>query len=321
MLPKLTSTFRNAQNSIREVRKQMASDGKSLIISTVGSLVAAGLIAIVAGLIAFVPALRTAVLSVLISVWNYLLSSIQINVAILFVLIVCAILIAARILFILFSVLKGRRSIESVSRFVPHAIPPGIGNAYLRDSYINPPSGTVTLGGAQFLLKPDSIIFDTNKAAHYYLPRRDGGKEVEFPLPGPVNGIKAVHFLINSGNSQTIYAQDTIGKIRLIFKDAPPIVVPLVLGENIREWCPGNSGEFVRETTSPSLLNAWLGMSKSGAIAVIDCLRVPVFECMRNCLLEKIIFVHIPVRRQPDTLGVQFLVSGVSLEIEHQTQN
>ena len=48
--------------------------------------------------------------------------------------------------------------------------------------------------------------------------------------------------------------------------------------------------------TSPSLLNAWLGMSKSGAIAVIDCLRVPVFECMRNCLLEKIIFVHIPVQ-------------------------
>jgi hypothetical protein len=124
------------------------------------------------------------------------------------------------------------------------------------------------------------------------------------------------HCSINSGNSKNIYANESIGEIRLIFKDAPPIVVNLVLGENIREWCPGNAGNYVRETTSPLISGVWTGMSKDGANAVIDCLKIPIYECMRNCFLEKIILVHKSTKKPTDTMGVHYSVFALSLEIE-----
>lgn len=113
------------------------------------------------------------------------------------------------------------------------------------------------------------------------------------------------------------YANKGIGEIKLVFKDAPPIDIELVLGKNIREWCPGNSGDFIRETSSSELVTGvWTGMSKNGANAVIDCLKIPVYECMRNCFLEKIIFVHKSIPQPPDTMGVHFSVFGVAIEIQ-----
>jgi len=215
-------------------------------------------------------------------------------------------------------ILRGRnRAINGIkTKFLAIPLPAGIGNSYLKNRYIDPPVRDVVLGGAQFRLKQDSLIFDTNEHISSFLPRSDGGKEVDYRLPEPANQVKSVYLLINSGNSKNIYVNEVIGKIRLIFKDAPPIVVELVLGQNIREWCPGNSGEYVRETSSPSTMNVWMGMSKNGANAVIDCLKIPVYECMRNCSLEKIVFVYKPTQKPPDTMGVHFSVFAISLEIE-----
>jgi len=217
--------------------------------------------------------------------------------------------------------LRGRnRAINSIkAKFLTIPMPAGIGNSYLKDRYIAPPFVDVVLGGAQFQFKADSLIFDTNEHNPYYRPRNDGGKEIDFQLPKPENQVKSVYFLINSGNSKSIYANEVIGEIRLLFKDAPPIVVELVLGQNIREWCPGNSGDYVREASSPTItMDAWKGLGKNGATAVMDCLQIPVYECMRNCFLEKIIFVYKPTKRPTDTMGVHFSVFAVSLEIEQR---
>jgi hypothetical protein len=212
---------------------------------------------------------------------------------------------------------KTNKSAESKSKYLPVPVPPGIGNSYLKDRYISPPSGDVVLGGVQFQLKQDSLIFDTNEHIRYYLPLEYGGKQVDFQLPESVNRIKSVYFLINSGNSKIIYANKSIGKISLIFKQAPPIDVELVLGKNIREWCPGNSGDYIRETSNPeTLTGVWIGMSKNGANAVIDCLKIPVYEFMKDCYLEKIIFEHRSIPQPPDTMGVHYLVFGISLEIQ-----
>lgn len=193
----------------------------------------------------------------------------------------------------------------------------GIGNSYLKNRFINLPAGDVGLGGVQFQLKQDSLIFDTDKQIRCYLPRDDGGKEIDCQLPKPVNGVKSVYFLINSGNSKGTYTNKSVGEIRLVFKDAPPIVVELVLGKNIREWCPGNLGDYVREISSPEVVaSVWSGMSKNGANAVIDCLKISVYACMRGCFLEKIIIVHRSIPQPPDTMGVHFSVFGVSAEIE-----
>lgn len=206
------------------------------------------------------------------------------------------------------------KSIES--KYLPISLASGIGNSYLKSRYVAPPSGDIFVGKAQFRLEPDSLIFDTNGQLHSFLPRRDGGKEIDLQLPKPQNQIKSAYFLINSENSRSIYAHQGIGEIKLVFKDAPPIIVELVLGENIREWCPGNPGDFVREASSPMLtMGAWTGLSKNGANAVIDCLQIPVYECMRNCFLERIILVHKSLQQPSDIMGVHFSVFAVSLEI------
>jgi hypothetical protein len=204
----------------------------------------------------------------------------------------------------------------SKTTFIPISFSPGIGNSYLKDRYISPPSGDVVFAGSQFKLNFDSMVFDTSKQIRDYLPLDSGGKEIVFHLPESVNKIKSVNFLINSGNSKTIYLNRSIGKISLMFKEAPPIVVELILGKNVREWCPGNSGDYIRETSSADNVNAvWVGMSKNGANAVIDCLKISVFECMRNCYLEKFIFTHQSIIQPPDTMGVHYSVLGVSLEL------
>ena len=209
------------------------------------------------------------------------------------------------------------KSTESKTKFLPISLFPGIGNSYFKSRYIAPPSGDVFLGNAQFRLEPDALIFDTNEQIRYYSPRNDGGKEIDFQLPEPQNQIKSCYFLINSRNSKSVYAHQGIGEIRLVFKDAPPIVVELVLGENIREWCPGIPGDFVRDASSPMItMDAWTGLSKHGGNAVIDCLQIPVYACMRNCFLEKIILVHKSLQKPPDTMGVHFSVYAISLELE-----
>lgn len=208
------------------------------------------------------------------------------------------------------------KSTASKTEYLPISLVPGVGNSYLKGRYIAPPSGDVFLGKAQFRLEADALVFDTNEHIRHYTPRNDGSKEIDFQLPKQQDRVKAVYFLINSGNSKSLYAHQEIGGIRLVFKDAPPIVVGLVLGENIREWCPGNPGDFVREASSPMItMDVWTGLSKHGGNAVIDCLQIPVYECMRNCYLEKIVFVHKSLQRPPDTMGVHFSIFAMSLEI------
>ncbi len=208
------------------------------------------------------------------------------------------------------------QSTGNKTEYLPIPLVPGIGNSYLRSRYIAPPSGNVFLGKVQFQLEPDALIFDTNEQIRYYRPLNDGGKEIDFQLPKPQSHVRSAYFLINSVNSKSIYAHQEIGEIRLVFQDAPPIVVGLALGENIRDWCPGNPGDIVREAFSPTLtMDVWTGLNKHGGNAVIDCLRIPVHECMRNCLLERIVLIHKRLQRPPGGTEVHFSIFAVSLEI------
>jgi hypothetical protein len=212
---------------------------------------------------------------------------------------------------------KTKRFDKYKPKFLPISLAPGIGNLYFENRYLDPPLGDdVVLEGLEFQLQLKSLIFDTNEQFRSYLPIADGSKEVNIRLPENINHIKSVHCLINSSNSKNIYASEKVGEIRLLFKDAPPIVTDLILGVNIREWCPGNIGDFVRETSSPYTKVVWKGMSKQGASAIIDCLTIPVFECMKSNFLEQIAFRYKPTQRPPDTMGVHFTIYAISLRIE-----
>jgi hypothetical protein len=208
---------------------------------------------------------------------------------------------------------KNKSRDEEINRFLPIPIESGFGNDYPNDRYINPPIGNKLLNGIPFELK---FLFDTKKSLTF-THLNDGSRQIEFKLPNPVKHVKSVYILINSGNSKSDYKNRIVGRIRLVFKDAPPIDVELVLGRNIRDWCPGNPGNYVRETSSSDIGNdVWTGMSKNGAYAVIDCLKISVYKILNTCYLEKIYFIHKRFNIPPDTMGVHFSVYGISIEVE-----
>jgi len=192
---------------------------------------------------------------------------------------------------------------------------PGIGNSKLSKNYITPPEGRVVMGGIPFTFAKEEIVFDTSESKGITSVYDDGSEEVEIKLETPLSKIRNLYFLINSGNSNSLYKGRIIGEIRLIFKDAPIIKESLILGNNIREWCPGNRGDYVREASNPKLhMSVWNGMSKGGANAVIDCLEIKNYECMKSVPLEKIKIKRKYILLSPDTMGVHFMVFGIVIE-------
>ena len=143
--------------------------------------------------------------------------------------------------------------------FVPLPIRPGIGNGLIRNRYLGFPTGSVELAGKQFEFSDDPLFFDTNGLLRYSRTRDDGSIEVDFHLDEAIPNVKNVHVLINSGNSRQAYYSQAIGGIMLLFIDVPPITVDFILGKNVREWCIGNPGDFVREVSSEKVQNAWKG--------------------------------------------------------------
>jgi hypothetical protein len=196
----------------------------------------------------------------------------------------------------------------------PVPLVPGIGNAYLSNLYLTPPTGKVHLDSITFQIPTDSLIFDTNAQIRYYLPEADGSKEIDLPLSMVVSNVRKVHFLINSGNSKNVYANQKIGEIRLLFGNIHPISTDLILGNNIREWAVGNQGDYVRELRSPATRMAWQGMNKQGVNAVMDHLEIAIPEAIQSAVLEKIVFVHKPTHHATDSLGVQYIVMAITVE-------
>jgi hypothetical protein len=289
----------------------------------------AGLIALLGALVALIGYVLPLILSLLNRTQNIKLWLLQPLAIPRYVITSGAILLLAIVITVLQRSLSSRvkslfvqrlnKPVENKPKFVPISLPAGIGNAYLRDRYLDPPSRIITPNDnkVEFQLPPDSLILDTNITPRYVTPRDYDWEEFGFTLPKPIQNIRSAYFLINSGNSHAIYRGLKLGEIKLIFRDAPPIVTVLVLGENIREWCIGNQGDYIREVSDHTTNNlAWKGENKAGVPAVIDYLKIPVFECMRNNPLEAIVFARNKVQRPPDNMGVPFSVFAISLEVE-----
>lgn len=198
--------------------------------------------------------------------------------------------------------------------YTPIPLFPGIGNANLRDLYLDPPIGEVHFNNIPFQIPSGALFFDTNAQIRYYLPQVDGGKEVDLRPSIPIANIKKVHFLINSGNSKRVYVNQKIGEVKLLFSNVHPISIDLILGYNIREWAVGNQGDYVREISGLSVQMAWQGMNKQGVNAVIDHLEIMVPDAIRNAVLEKIVFIHRRTHHATDSLGVQYIVLAVTVE-------
>ena len=86
-----------------------------------------------------------------------------------------------------------------------------------------------------------------------------------------------VYFLIQAGWGLSEYDQKQIGNIRLHFGNGVILEIPLILGENIRDWTRGESSVAVTTVTSPDVIPAWQGTAL-GRTGGMDLLKVSIPE-------------------------------------------
>lgn len=102
--------------------------------------------------------------------------------------------------------------------------------------------------------------------------------------------------LTNAGNGFLSLKDEIIGQIDLFFEDGKNQAIqvqPLILGQNIREWAPGNSpGNLVETVTDNSCQQVWEGKNNSGNKAIIDLLEIKVAEKYLDKSLIKIVFAR-----------------------------
>ena len=151
------------------------------------------------------------------------------------------------------------------------------------------------------------------------------GNSKTFNLEEPILGIKATHFLINSGDGRKRYGEVTIGHIELVFKDDPlPQRFEVKLMKNVREWAIGNyvtaiiDGQEIHDRLVDSVKDkhisreAWRGMTNDGQVAVMDMLKVEVDESKRDKALVAILFTRdIPQGKY----ALDYFVSGITVEV------
>jgi hypothetical protein len=75
------------------------------------------------------------------------------------------------------------------------------------------------------------------------------------------------------------YAGQTLGTVRLTFRNGTVQETTLVVGKNIREWRVGAGSWVVGTVTSPKNTRVWDGLAHlDGGEAVIDMLTIPVVQ-------------------------------------------
>ncbi len=97
--------------------------------------------------------------------------------------------------------------------------------------------------------------------------------------------VEQIHLLINAGNAFTRWQGKTVGRITLVFDGAPPLVVPLVLGANVREWHTSNGVV----SSAPEVTEVWRGapVNSPEITGVLDMLTIEVPADRREAKLVR----------------------------------
>ncbi|HRE28183.1 MAG TPA: hypothetical protein PK954_16200, partial [Anaerolineales bacterium] len=91
------------------------------------------------------------------------------------------------------------------------------------------PVGSIELGGVVFELDGRAFRSQAEPAPNNTFPTEAG-------IVLERAGVTRVFVLITSGDGFTRWRGRTVGEIVLTFVGADPLIVELVLGENLREW-------------------------------------------------------------------------------------
>lgn len=129
----------------------------------------------------------------------------------------------------------------------------------LASLYLNPPTGTVVLGGVTFNVG-NAIILANGASATY---------------TGSFQNTSAVHLLLNTQNTTMFWDATPVGSVTLTFSNGATQTVTLTPDLNIREWRVGAAGT-VNTVSDPSSTQVWSGLATDNTAAVIDMLTVTV---------------------------------------------
>jgi len=128
--------------------------------------------------------------------------------------------------------------------------------------YSSPPASLVTAGGVPFSLGSANWL-------HYGDAPATASMDFDKPL--------AVYLLLNTSFTDSSFAGQTVGTVRLGFSDGTVRETALVVGSNIREWEIGVSWTC-HTLSSSSTVSVWQGLAtayQGGAAATIDMLTIP----------------------------------------------
>lgn len=165
------------------------------------------------------------------------------------------------------------------SRYVTFPLQ-GLANAAMTEGYVDPPLGRVTLGGVLFDLGVGGSV--TTQAVS--LPDNPKSAVLRVDVAAP----QEVALLLTGGNLFRRFQGQRVGLVRLAFADGAEHQVPLVAGENLREWKLSGDG-MVTAASSPLLLEVWRGGNRhDNGVAVIDLLRIPIPTEMQSDRLTAI---------------------------------
>jgi hypothetical protein len=142
--------------------------------------------------------------------------------------------------------------------------------ALLSASYATVPTGQATLGGHTFDMSSGKM-----------LQLKNGGSA---SFTGSYQKPTAVHLLLNTANTNSMYAGSPVGTVVLTFSDATTQSATLTVGSNLREWYIGAFGvvntvtDITPNASTPYVTQGvWTTTVVGGTgAAVIDMLTVPV---------------------------------------------
>ncbi len=166
-----------------------------------------------------------------------------------------------------------------------------VANASIQEGYSSPPLGQLELEGIPFNLPagPNSVTTQAEPIPDFPTTVR---------LTTELYGPEAVYLLITGGNIFSGFFDKQIGTVRFYFAKNRPYDVPLIAGQNIREW------KILDEVTvslasSPQVREVWRTESTHDGTAIIDLLTIDLPNDYRSDYLMAIEVVD----NSTDTVG------------------
>jgi hypothetical protein len=155
----------------------------------------------------------------------------------------------------------------STLHFVPISLDK-IVNASSQEGYVSPPVGNVQLGGVLFDIPSGQNSVTTQAEFLPSYPTRLALSNLLIRSP------RQVYLLVTGGSTRVEFVGYTIGQVTLTFQKYVDLTIPIIPGENLREWKIYGTGNVI-STTNANIQEVWrTPNTHDTGIGIIDMLTI-----------------------------------------------